>query len=79
MATQAETHKKFCDEQYGVIDSAKDQIQTLADEYREKFDNLSETAQEGEKGQKIGEIADALEEVIGVLEDAQSALDGIEF
>jgi hypothetical protein len=44
-------------------------IQSLADTYREKFDDLSEKAQEGERGMAIDLTAGELESMADSLAD----------
>jgi hypothetical protein len=53
-------------------------IETLAEQEREKYDNMPEGLQNGERGQAISEAADALEESSGHLDDAINRLEEIE-
>jgi hypothetical protein len=64
------TDKKELDQALNKISDAKSVIETLAEAYREKFDNLSENAQEGERGQRLDEEASELEGLAETLEDA---------
>ena len=79
MPTVVKTNKQFCEEQYAVIDAARDELQSLAGEYHEKFDALSETLQDGERGAQLSDIAEELEAVVGLLDDALGALDDLDF
>ena len=63
----------------------QDLISELAESEREKFDNMSEGLQNGEKGQAISEAADALENAkdacdsaVQSAEECFDALNGIE-
>jgi hypothetical protein len=42
----------------------------MSDEEREKFDNMPEGLQQGERGQSIEEAADALESAVSSIEEA---------
>ena len=57
----AKADKKELDEALNAINHAKSVIESLAEHYREKFDDLSEKAQEGERGTAIDEAASELE------------------
>lgn len=52
-----------------MLDEAKSLIEACAEGEREYFDNMPESMQSGEKGQKADETATELEDVTGVLED----------
>lgn len=63
-----------------AIGSAQDAfniVEELAEAEREKFGNMSEGLQNGEKGQAISDAADALESAKDQLESAISDLEGI--
>jgi len=49
------------------IESLEMELQNVADEEQEAFDNLPENFQEGERGDKMTECIDALEEAISDL------------
>jgi hypothetical protein len=70
ISTVEEAHSKLSDE-------VRDELAGLAEEEREKFDNMSEGLQATERGQEIGEAADALEEAALYLDQAFEALDKI--
>ena len=50
------------------LDEARAIVESAAQEARDKFEALSEKAQEGERGQRIKEIAEALEVALSDLE-----------
>jgi hypothetical protein len=60
------------------LGSAKTALDSLAEDEREKFDNMSEGLQQAENGQKLSEAADALESARDSLDEAISSLEGIE-
>ena len=57
-----------------------EQITELAEAEREKFDNMPEGLQEGERGQKIDEAATLLEEAACAAQDSDltNAIDSLE-
>jgi flagellar hook-basal body complex protein FliE len=58
----------------GKIGDAKSQVEAIRDALQEKFDSLSEKAQEGEKGQELSGQKDILDEVVTYLEEAETAI-----
>lgn len=52
------------------IDRALDLLREAAEEERASYDNLPEGIQESERGQKMEETADALDEAVSSLEGA---------
>lgn len=52
------------------IERALDLLREAAEEERASYDNLPEGIQESERGQKMEETADALDEAVSSLEDA---------
>lgn len=62
----------------GKLDDIKSDIDDLQGEEQEKFDNLSEGFQQGERGQAIEAAASALSDVSSPLENAISKLEDIE-
>lgn len=50
------------------------ELETLASDEQEKFDNLSEGLQESERGQALEEAANGLEEARGQVEEAVGSL-----
>jgi hypothetical protein len=57
------------------MDEIVSTVNTLADEEREKFDNMPEGLQAGDKGQAIQEAADTLESAVSDMDDA---INGVE-
>lgn len=58
------------------LSSISTDIDILLDEEQEAFDNLPESLQDGERGQKMTEAVDLLEDAKGALEDAITTLEG---
>lgn len=58
------------------LSSISTDIDILLDEEQEAFDNLPESLQDGERGQKMTEAVDQLEEAKGELEDVVAQLEG---
>lgn len=61
-----------------IIADAKSALETARDEERDYFDNMPESLQGGDKGERASAAADALDEVCSSLEDMESAFDDIE-
>lgn len=53
----------------GKLEGVKSEIEVIRDEEQEYYDNMPESFQNGEKGQASQSAIDALEEVIGNMED----------
>lgn len=64
--------RKWLEDVISKIEEAQSEIQSMAEEERESFDNMPEGLQEGERGQLISENADDLESVDS---DFESLLD----
>ena len=63
----------------GVADEIRSDLETIKDEEREAFENLSESFQEGDRGQAMEAAADALEEAVGAIDEIGDSIDqGIE-
>jgi len=62
------------------IESVGEKIQMLAEEEREKFDNLPENFQSGPAGERMDEIAGQLEEAVDACESGNigDAIDALE-
>ena len=67
--------RKILEEAYRLIDQGRDMIENVAGEERDTFDNMPEGFQNGERGQRISEIADNLDEVVGALQEALDTID----
>ncbi len=55
-----------------------EELSSLAEAEREKFDNMPEGLQAGERGQAIEQYADALEEGTGAIGEALDELEALE-
>lgn len=55
-----------------LIDRARGILKEVRDEEQESFDNLPEGLQEGEKGERMQENIDALEEFLDNLEETDA-------
>ena len=64
--------RKWLEDVIAKIEEAQSEVQNIAEEERENYDNMPEGLQEGERGQTISENADDLE---GVDIDFDSILD----
>ncbi len=62
--------RKSLDAIFAMIEEAKSQLETLRDEEQETYDNLPESFQNGEKGEKAQTAIDAMESAISNIEDA---------
>lgn len=51
------------------IEQALDLLREAAEEEREAFENLPDSLRDGERGQKMEEAADALDEAVSSVED----------
>jgi hypothetical protein len=63
------TDKKKLNEALVKISDAHAVIQSLAEYYREKFEDLGEKAQEGERGSALDELAGELETMAESLDE----------
>ncbi|MDR1691069.1 MAG: hypothetical protein LBR42_04415 [Candidatus Methanoplasma sp.] len=53
------------------------ELEEIKDEEENKYDNLPEAFQNGEKGEQFQEAINALEEAVSSLDDAESTLGGL--
>ena len=58
------------------IASMKDDIQALLDEEQEAYDNMPESFQNGERGEKAQEVISTLEDAINHCDEIEGALTG---
>lgn len=58
-----------------LIDEAKSIIESASEEEREYFENMPESMQNGEKGERASDVAASLDEQAGMLEDITQSLD----
>ena len=70
--------RKELSEIISQLEELKERAQNLADNEREKFDNLSEGLQASERGQAIELAADELENGTNAIEDALSCFGNID-
>lgn len=61
-----------------ALEDIKSEAETLAEEEREKFDNLSEGLQQAERGQALETAADNLDSFVESLEELIGSLDEVE-
>lgn len=60
-----------------LIEEARTILDYVAEEEREAYDNLPESLQYSERGERMEEIADSIESVCSELEDQVSELEGV--
>lgn len=70
--------RKQLDEARAKIEEAKTIVETLAEEEREKFDNMPEGLQGSERGQAFETNAETLDQAQGALCEAADELENIE-
>lgn len=58
-----------------VLSEVQNILNTQAEAERDKYENLSEGLQQAERGQKLEEAADALEEASGNIDDIISSIE----
>lgn len=61
--------RKWLEEIVGRLETAKDEIDSVAEEEREAYENLPEGIQESERGEAMCENADDLEQASSDLDD----------
>lgn len=54
---------------------ARETLEAVRDEEQEAYENLAESLQEGERGQKMEDALDTLDTVVSDLEDMESSLE----
>lgn len=69
--------RKQLDRSFVLINETLDIIQGITDEEQEAYDNLPESFQSGERGEKMAENIESLEEAAGYLDDAKSVMEDI--
>lgn len=62
----------------GDCSELRELVEGFKDEQQEKYDNLSEKAQEGENGEARGELIELLENVIADMETLEGVIGCIE-
>jgi Mg2+ and Co2+ transporter CorA len=58
-----------------LIEEARTIVEEVAGEEREGYDNLPESLQSGEKGERMSEVAESLEQMFSDLETMDDGLD----
>lgn len=66
--------KKRLNEIIGLLEGLASEVREIADSEQERFDNLGEKAQEGERGEAIQETASQLEALADGLTEAAEAI-----
>ena len=69
--------RKELEEVLATLEGCKDTIEYLRDEEQSAFENMPEQFQESEVGEKMQEIADALDDAVFPVEEAIDALQEI--
>lgn len=67
----------LCEEAKGKLDEAEEIVQACRDEEEECYDNLPEGLQEGEKGERMQEVMDELDEFIDYKNSVCSDIDSL--
>lgn len=57
-----------------ILEDLQPEIDSVAEEERDAFDNLPESLQQADRGSRMEEVADALEEVSSDIEDMIATL-----
>jgi hypothetical protein len=57
------------------FESLKSELETIASEERDSYDNMPESLQQGERGQASEAAADKMDEAVSSLEDVYSAIE----
>lgn len=67
--------RKILADYMGQLEQIQQDIVSLQDEEQEKFDNMPEGFQQGENGQKMKNAIQELDDAVGNIADAISALE----
>lgn len=67
--------RKRITEAQELLSQARSILETVRDEEQEAYENLPESLQEGERGQRMEEAADILDIAVDDLEDMESKLE----
>lgn len=67
--------RKQLDNITATLEQAKSELETLASEERDSFDNMPESLQQGEKGQASEAAADKLDEAVNSIDEVLSAVE----
>jgi exonuclease VII small subunit len=84
-ATQRKTLNEYISKLENIqadLQVIRDEIDQMKDTEQEKYDNMPESFQDGEKGEKLQQVIDYLEESVNAFESANDSItemkDGIE-
>jgi hypothetical protein len=58
-----------------AVETQKTELTSFKDELQEKYDAMSETAQEGDKGIELSDLIDKLETLEDTIDETKTALD----
>lgn len=70
-------NKTYVKKQIGVLEEMVSNLETLRENLQEKYDNMSETRQESEKGEALYAQIDEVQSTIYNLENAYAAIQQI--
>jgi 2-oxoglutarate dehydrogenase complex dehydrogenase (E1) component-like enzyme len=73
---QRKEAEAMADKVRDVLEEAQQFFEDMASEERDKFDNMPEGLQQGERGQAIEQAADGLECAASAIQDALDSIDG---
>lgn len=60
--------------QLRLLEEMREEIEAIRDEEQEAYDNLPESLQDGERGERLQENIDVLEDILGQLEEPAEEL-----
>lgn len=69
--------KKSIESIFNKLTEFKERLESIREEEQEAFDNLSESSQEGEKGEAMNEAIDLLDNAVSDLETVCESLEEI--
>lgn len=69
--------RKQLDKVAALLSEARGELENIASDEREAFDNMPEGLQQSEKGERASEIADSLDDCVSRLEDVESDLESV--
>ncbi len=59
------------------LEALKDRLETVASEEQDAFDNLPESIQDSDKGERMSEAAESLSLLAGDIEDVYQQFEGV--
>lgn len=71
------TQRKKLQKAFQMLEDAKNVIELISEQEREKFENLSESLQDSDRGQQIDENADLLYDISCDLENLMDNLSNL--